>query len=450
MTIRELGPHDDLGLLLDLSRRAFGPISLADRGRWQADAEPAIRDHRWLGAFDGSRLVAAARYHDMVQWWQGRCLPMAGVASVMVAPEDRGRGTGRALMTALLGLIAERGYPVSVLYPATMAIYRSLGWEIAGGQDTVVIPARSLRSLVSPDPWLADPGPATGERGAVAAGVAERTAGERAAVAPGAAERGAGERGAVAPGAAEHGAGDAGLRRCGPEDSGQVLAVIGGVHEALRDSGPNTRDEATVRRWLGDEDRYAYLAPDGFLAYRWRNGNDEILVERALASSAATTRALWAIIASHSSIAGTVRGRVGPADPLRWLISEPDLALARAHEWMLRVVDAAAAVAGRGFPPTAEVTTRLRLADAACLGNDGLWTLEVSGGKGVLTHGKPAAAAMTAGAPLVLGARGFAALYAGTAVAALRRAGLAAGGDPGGDAALDGAFAANSFMLDYF
>ena len=420
MTIRELGPHDDLGMLLDLSRRAFGPISLADRGRWQADAEPAIRDHRWLGAFDGSRLVAAARYHDMVQWWQGRCLPMAGVASVMVAPEDRGRGTGRALMTALLGLIAERGYPVSVLYPATMAIYRSLGWEIAGGQDTVVIPARALRSLVSPDPWLADPGPA------------------------------AGERGAVAPGAAEHGAGDAGLRRCGPEDSGQVLAVIGGVHEALRDSGPNTRDEATVRRWLGDEDRYAYLAPDGFLAYRWRNGNDEILVELALASSAATTRALWAIIASYSSIAGTVRGRVGPADSLRWLISEPDLALARAHEWMLRVVDAAAAVAGRGFPPTAEVTARIRLADAACPGNDGLWTLEVSGGKGVLTHGKPAAAAMTAGAPLVLGARGFAALYGGTAVATLRRAGLAAGGDPGGDAALDGAFAAYSFMLDYF
>src|SRR5260370_399260 len=103
MTIRELGPHDALGLLLDLSRRAFGPISLADRGRWQADAEPAIRDHRWLGAFDGSRLVAAARYHDMVQWWQGRCLPMAGVASVLGAPEDRGRGTGRRMVPATRG-----------------------------------------------------------------------------------------------------------------------------------------------------------------------------------------------------------------------------------------------------------------------------------------------------------------------------------------------------------
>jgi hypothetical protein len=293
-----------------------------------------------------------------------------------------------------------------------------------------VIPARSLRSLVSPDSWLGDPGPAAAGQGVAGRGAAEPRAGE--------------------PGTGEPGAGGAALRRCGPEDSGQVLAVMGAVHETLRDSGPNTRDEATVRRWLGHENRYAYLAPDGFLAYRWHHGNDEILVERALASSAATTRAMWALIASHSSMAGTVRGYVGPADPVCWLTREPDLALARTHGWMLRVVNAAAAVAGRGFPPATEVTVRLRLADAACVANDGLWTLEVSGGKGVLTHAAPATAAMTATAPLVLGARGFAALYGGTAVATLRRAGLAAGGDPGGDAALDGAFAANPFMLDFF
>jgi len=418
LAIRELGPADDLGALLDLSRRAFGPIRAADERRWHADAELTIRDHRYLAAFDGRRLVAAARYFDMVQWWHGRSLPMAGVASVMVAPEDRGRGAGRALMTALLGLIAVRGYPVSVLYPATMAIYRSLGWEMAGGQDMAVIPARSLRSLVPADPWLGD--------------LAPDDAGPR-------------------------------LRRCGAQDAGQVLDVISGVHQVLRDSGPNTRDEAALQRWLGDEDLYAYLAPDGFLAYRWRNGNDEILVERALATSAGTSRELWAVVASHSSMAVTVRGYLGAADPLCWLIREPDLALARRHTWMLRVVDAAAAVAGRGFPPGAAVTARLRLADPRCPGNDGVWTLEVGGGKGLLTREAPAvtavadaAAAVTAasppgpGAPLTLGARGFAALYAGTAAATLRRAGLAAGGDPGADAALDGAFAADSFMLDYF
>ncbi len=52
--------------------------------------------------------------------------------------------------------------------------------------------------------------------------------------------------------------------------------------------------------------------------------------------------------------------------------------------------------------------------------------------------------------PLALGARGLAALYAGIPVATLRRAGLAAGGDPAGDALLDGAFAATPFMLDRF
>jgi hypothetical protein len=309
---------------------------------------------------------------------------------------------------------------VSVLYPATMAIYRSLGWEMAGVHDTVVLPARSLRSLITPDPWLGD-------------------------LAPGAAAVGASGLGAAGADAA-----GAGLRRCGPDDASRVLAVTGGVHQALRDSGPNTRDEATVRRWLGDEDRYAYLAPDGFLVYRWHHGNDEILVERAVAGSAATTRAIWAIVASHSSMADSVRGYLDPADPVCWLTREADLAVARRHVWMLRLVDAVAAVAGRGFPPTAEVSARLRLADAACPGNDGLWTLEVSGGKGALTRVPPRPAVTAEGAPLSVGARGFAAMFAGTAVATLRRAGLAAGGDPGADAALDGVFAANSFMLDYF
>ena len=35
MDIRELGPGDDPGALLDLSIRAFGPIARADRPRWE-------------------------------------------------------------------------------------------------------------------------------------------------------------------------------------------------------------------------------------------------------------------------------------------------------------------------------------------------------------------------------------------------------------------------------
>jgi predicted acetyltransferase len=409
--IRELGPADDPSALLDLSVRAFGPIAGPDRPRWEEHAEAAIGARQYLGAFDGGQLLAAARYHDMVQWWHGQPVPMAGVASVAVAPEERGRGTGRVLMRALLGLIGDRGYQISTLYPATLALYRSLGWEIAGGLTRVTIPARSLRSLVAPDASLPRPAPEAGAE------------------------------------AAPH----ARMRRCGPRDATDVLATVGRVHQALRDCGPNTRDEAAVARWLSDEQRFAYLAPDGFLAYCWQHGNDELLVERVIASSAAATRAIWGIVASHSSIASTVRATVGPADPVQWLTTDPDVGPTGRTAWMLRVVDAAAAVAGRGFPPGVEVTAVLRLADPDRPAHEGWWRLDVGGGKGVLTPAEPGPGdPPRAPAALTLGPRGFAALYGGTPLATLRRAGLAAGGDPGGDAALDAAFGADPFMLEFF
>jgi predicted acetyltransferase len=396
--VRELDVSDDLGALFDLSSRAFGPRPPALRPDWYAENRSVIGERRYLAAFDGPRLVAAARYHVMRQCWQGRWQAMAGVASVMVAPEDRGRGTGRALMTALLELIASRGYRISVLYPATSAIYRSVGWEIAGVRDELRFPARSLRSLTGPDELLRAP---------------------------------------------EETAGAAGLRRCGPGDEAAVLAALTAAHQDLRDSGPATRDQETVRRWLGTEDWYCYLAPDGFLEYRWRHGNDEIVVDRMVAASAATTRAMWSVIASHSSIADTVQACVGPADPVSWLTREPDAQVGDRYLWMLRVVDAPGAVAERGFPPSVAATAGLDLADPLRPGNQGRWTLRVEGGQGTLSAG-------AAGEVLTLGPRGFAALYAGTPVATLRRAGLASGGTAAADAALDAAFAAHPYLLDYF
>jgi predicted acetyltransferase len=419
--IRELGSSDDPGALLDLSVRAFGPIPRADRPRWHDSASAAIGARQYLGAFDGGRLLAAARYHDMIQWWHGQPVPMAGVASVTVAPEERGRGTGRAMMRVLLGLIADRGYHVSALYPATLALYRSLGWEIAGGLSHLAIPSRSLRSLVAPDASLPrdDPAEAAPAR-------------------------------AAPPDSAE-----TRLRRCGPGDATEVLAVTGRAHQALRDSGPNTRDESVVARWLGDDERFAYLAPDGFLAYRWQRGGDELLVERAVASSAGATRAIWGMVASHSSIAQTVRATVGPADPVQWLTTDPDVQLSDRKPWMLRVLDPAAAVASRGFPAGVELTALLRLADPDRPAQAGWWTLHVGGSKGTLTPAEAGPGAPNPGrhgatAPLALGPRGLAALYAGTPLATLRRAGLVAGGDPGGDAALDAAFGADPFMLEFF
>ncbi len=389
MEIRELGPADGLDQLLDLGIRAFGPLPPAARERRLKRNAAAIAEHRYLAAFAGTRIVAAAVYHRTSQWWLGRDLPMAAVASVAVAPENRGRGTGRALMTALLDHIAARSYPLSVLYPATMPLYRSLGWELAGHTYLAAMPPRSLRTIMPP-----------------------RTSG---------------------------------LRRATTGDAASVRLVHAEVHARARDCGPIIWDDATITDWLADDELFSYIATDGFLAYRWLDRPGGIYVQRALAGSHATSRAVWALLASTSSVASTVQVRVSPAEPFGIMMGERDVQLTSDDPWMLRVVDVRAAVAGRGFPAGLQIAAEFRLQDAACPGNEGDWMLTVSAGKGTLERSVTAAAD-----PLALGARGFAALYAGTTLPVLRRSGLATGGDPGHDALFDAAFAAQPYCLDTF
>ena len=301
--------------------------------------------------FDGGQLLAAARYHDMVQWWHGQPVPMAGVASVTVAPEERGRGTGRALMRTLLGLIGDRGYQVSALYPATMALYRSLGWEIAGGLSHLAIPSHSLRSLVAPDATM--PGRPPEPRR-----TARRT--------------------------------EPRLRRCGPARRHRGCSPsIGRVHQALRDCGPNTRDEAAVARWLGDEQRFAYLAagrvPRLPLAARQRRtpggtGHGQL----GCGHPGYLGRGRLAFLhRSHGP------GDRGPRRPGAVADHRPGRAPGRAGRpgccgcWTRPRPWPA-----RGFPAGVGLTAVLRLADPDRPAHDGWWTLDVGGGKGVAHPGR--------------------------------------------------------------
>ena len=179
--------------------------------------------------------------------------------------------------------------------------------------------------------------------------------------------------------------------------------------------------------------------------------------------SGPTVRAFWSHLGSHASMADTVYARIGPADAFWWLPRERDADVEHRSRWMLRVVDAPAAIAARGFPAAISLRVPLHIADDARPANSGRWQLTVAGGAGALDPLDPAAGALDppglAGVPhldpaadpaLTLGARGLAALYAGTPLVTLRQAGLAAGGTAADDAALDAAFAATPYMLDAF
>ena len=175
-----------------------------------------------------------------------------------------------------------------------------------------------------------------------------------------------------------------------------------------------------------------------------------------MAGSAPTARAFWQILASHGTVADRVRACLGPDDPVSWLIREPSASLQRQESWMLRLVDAPAAIAARGYPPAVSLSVLLDIADPAMPGNAGRWALEVSGGTGRLARAEAHdlqggnGAAPDAAPVLRLGPRGLAAMFAGVPLATLRLSGLAVGGDAVADAALDSAFAGRAFMIDYF
>ena len=102
---------------------------------------------------------------------------------------------------------------------------------------------------------------------------------------------------------------------------------------------------------------------------------DEAMVQPVIEPAVAAGRCLGA---SNSTVAETVRAQVGPPDPLWWMLREQDANIAERESWMLRVLDAPAAIAGRGFPAT-DLAVPLLITDDLRPANAGRWDLTVRG-----------------------------------------------------------------------
>jgi predicted acetyltransferase len=62
----------------------------------------------------------------------GRWVRSHGVAGVVVAPEDRGRGVARRMIGAYLRELRDQGVTLSSLFASTRGLYRSVGYEDSG------------------------------------------------------------------------------------------------------------------------------------------------------------------------------------------------------------------------------------------------------------------------------------------------------------------------------
>jgi predicted acetyltransferase len=321
---------------------------------------------------------------------------MAGIASVTVAPDQRGRGLARAVVRAALELAGRRGDAVAVLYPASVRLYRSLGFEFAGDHGSLRVPPGALRG-----------------RSRAAADIRPATTAD--------------------------------------------LDAIVGAHRVLARERPGALDR-DVARWawrLGFDrpGREVYVEESGgavtaLVAYG-READDArapgalIRVGDVFAVDAGGWQRILALVGSSSTVTSTVVLNATLRE-LEHVVVDPEPTVHDHHSWMLRVVDAPAAVAQRGFPTGVTAEVDLDLADDELPGNAGRWRLQVSDGVGRLERGGDGHVALRPG--------GLAALYTGRLdPESLQRLGLLRADRPSAYAGLAAAFAGPAaHCWDYF
>lgn len=391
LDVRPLTAEDD-DASWQLGRLAFGGPAERPAGRRPASA-PGINA---FGAFDGGRLVGKAVDLEHAYVYGGRAVPGVGVAGVAIAPEHRGGGMLRELLGPLMDQARERGTVISALFPTTAVPYRRLGWELTGVLRWTSVPTAALAGERRPDD-VSVRAAETGDVEAIRALYATATTDSTGM-----------------------------LTRTGPLFDIEPAALLAG-HDGYS-IAVGTGGIEGYASW----DRVGGYDADGILA-----------VPDLIATTPRAMTALLASLASWRSVAPILHLRLRPDDPVALATGLAGARTLSEQPWMLRLLDAQAAIAARGWPPGVRGRVELDLYDEFRK-NSGWFTLTLEDGHAELKPGGVGTVGLTPG--------GLAVLYAGAAhPATLRRAGLLTGGDATTDAFLAAATAGPTpGLLDYF
>jgi predicted acetyltransferase len=293
----------------------------------------------------------------MGQFFGGRSVPMVGIAGVAVRPDASRRGVATALMHECMRELAREGVALSSLYASTQALYRKADYEPAGSRFVanlqpiqIEIASRELELRRVTD----------ADRPAIESFYAARAA-ER----PGHLDRGLYIWNRVL------------LERFGLATHG-VLVV--------------------------DGDRI-----EGYVLYRKNAGEppfNQIQITDMQASTSRAYRRLWTFLRDIStSVVSEIVHYTAPSDPAYLIHPHAHFRMKLTDNWMLRVVDARAALCSRGYAPHLDTELHLDLRDDIVPANAGRWVLRVRDGAAIVDAG--------GNGSLRLDARALAALYSG-------------------------------------
>lgn len=338
--VTEFATTADLEGIWEVFRLGFG-AKASDQQSWTESLDPG---RALVIRGDRGEVAATSHIRRFDQWFGGRAVPLAGFSPVAVLPEYRGRGWAKAVIVGQYADLRDRGEVISGLFPASVELYRSVGFELAGSYVQRRIPAAHLATLRPEHPVVV-------------------------------------RRGTTADVAAVH--------RCYERLAGRL-------------DGPVTRSPSWWQRLLPADltETVLYVVDDrsgagelaGYGAYRHGKARGPydyaVVVSEVMAGDADITKALWRVIGSSGSQAPDVEIIGAADDPLFLLVGAADPVAVRTElRWMIRLVDAAGAVAARGWNPVLRGAVDLQIHDAHAPWNAGAWRLEVSDGHGRLVPG---------------------------------------------------------------
>ncbi|MBX3373753.1 MAG: GNAT family N-acetyltransferase [Phycisphaeraceae bacterium] len=296
----------------------------------------------------------------------GSSVPAVGIAAVAVAPEARGGGCARRLMTACVRDLHARRVPVSALYASTLGLYRGVGYE-----RSIASYAASIRF----DDLPRSRGSDTGRRPWIPLSAAE-----------------------------EHG--------------------VAACYDAFARNLPGMVDRGAffwsrIRRRMATEYRgFGLPSGDGasleayvFLAHRQSGSGVEMVISDCAFRSAVAGRALVDFLAGFATINTTAYLSLAPNHPLVRILPHERVEIKARSAVMLRLTHVEAALAARAIPVAVRGAVRIAFEDPTIPAQGTLLHVDMTDGRMKVQR---AADTDRAALPhLHTGPRGLAAVYTG-------------------------------------
>ena len=364
--------------------------------RVKAVSDPA----RFVCALDGDRMVGTGGAFSMTLHVPGGDVPAGGVTWVTVLPSHRRRGILRGMMRLMVDDCHSRGEPLAMLWASEAAIYQRFGYGMA--TMSMNLEADTRASKFARD-W-----PVEGTYRMIPAGQGREI---------------------VEPVYEAALAQNAGFLARSPE------WWVGQLPQVEKDAkGGEARHLVVYETDRGVE---AYAVYKIKAAWDVRGPGSTIIVDEAIGSSPAATRAIWRYLFDVDLVRTLKMWRLPADHPVLSLVAEPRrLGVSMGDGLWLRILDVKKALEARTYGPAGQGSGRItmELRDEYCPWNAGRWTLEVDGGRGRLTQAKDEP-------QIALDANDLGAVFlGGWRASALARSGRVVELQAGGLAAADGLF----------